>query len=79
MNLGNRTREVFTPRAVNSFTAASEAVRGFHETVGPSSVDCLPSTLAAIAVLEVITNGRCERSRTSPIATIAFRSSSAFF
>jgi len=70
---------VFTPRAVNSFTAAFEAARWFHESAGPSSVDGLPSTLAAITVPDVITNGRCERSRTSPIATIALRSSSAFF
>jgi hypothetical protein len=66
---------VFTPRAINSFTAASEAARGFHEAVGPSSVDGLPSTLAAIAVPEVITNGRFELSSTSPIASIALRSS----
>jgi hypothetical protein len=70
---------VFTPRAVNSFTTASEAARGFHEAVGPSSVDDLPSTLAAIAVAEVITNGRFEPSNTSPIASIALRSSSQFF
>ena len=76
---GSRTTEVLTPRVVNSFTAASEAARGFHEAVAPSSVDGLPSTLAAIAVPEVTTNGRFEPSSTSPIASIALRSSSQFF
>jgi hypothetical protein len=33
---------VLAPRAVNSFTAASEAARGFYEAVWPSSVDGLP-------------------------------------
>jgi hypothetical protein len=47
--------------------------------VGPSSVEGLPSTLAAIAVPEVTTNGRFEPTNTSPMASIALRSSSQFF
>jgi hypothetical protein len=69
---------VFTPRPASSFTAASDAARGFRALVGPSSVEGFPSTLSAIAVPDVITNGLSVPASTSPIATIAAWSSAQF-
>jgi hypothetical protein len=66
-------------RSFRAFVALSEAARGFQGASGLSSVTGLPSTLIATAVGEVTRNGRFEPTSTSPMASIALRSSSLAF